>query len=39
MRRSSPKLVTDDSSQFASAWAVTWLWAKIVERSGSSPSR
>ena len=30
-------LVTELSSQFASAWAVTWLWTKTVERSGSSP--
>ncbi len=37
MRRSSPKAVTELSSQAASGWAETWLWAKIVERSGSSP--
>jgi hypothetical protein len=29
--------VTALSSQAASAWAVTWLWTKTVERSGSRP--
>jgi hypothetical protein len=37
IRRSSPRLVTEPSSQAASAWAVTWLWTKTVERSGSMP--
>ena len=37
IRPSSPKLVTVESSQLASACAVTWLCAKIVDRSGSSP--
>ena len=37
IRRSSPKLVTEPSSQAASAWAVTWLWTNTVERSGSMP--
>ena len=37
IRFSWPKLVTPPSSQAASAWAGTWLCAKTVERSGSSP--
>src|SRR5919198_1043012 len=37
IRRSSPKLVTEPSSQAASGWALTWLWTKTVERSGSRP--
>ena len=37
IRFSWPKLVTPPSSQAASACAGTWLCAKTVERSGSSP--
>src|SRR6266542_169040 len=37
IRRNSPKLVTAANSQAASACAVTWLWTKTAERSGSSP--
>ena len=37
IRPSWPWLATADSSQAASAWAVTWLWQKTVERSASRP--
>ena len=37
IRPSWPKLVTEPSSQAASACAGTWLCAKTVERSGSRP--
>jgi hypothetical protein len=37
IRRSSPKLVTEPSSQAASGCAGAWLCTNTVEREGSSP--
>ena len=38
IRPSCPNPVTADSSHAASACAVTWLWQKSVQRSGSRPT-